>query len=859
MKKIVITGGLGYIGTVLCNIYSGESRFKDITVIDNRFAAERVRQLREWGIRFVHGSVVDTELMKQELKGADTVIHLAGVTDVAYVQSEENDALDKNIREVGVDGARNVIKYTSPECKILFPSTHVVYEGLEETKTGIKEDYPTQTVLSYARGKETSEYDLRDSGKNYVVLRLASVCGYSPTDTMRINIMPNLFSKIASQDGTIKLFSGGVQLKSLVPLMDVARCFKFMEESDDITREVFHCTSDSMTVRQVAEMCKKFNPKLVLTSTDDEIPNLGYTISNEKLLSTGFQFLYTIEGCIKDMVKKWSPHDLYRELEFVDKGGKSLVDERGKINNYELTEPINLVGYIESKQGTVRANHYHPIQEQKCLLVKGQYISVLQDLSYPNAPIETQVINAGDLSTIKPNVAHTMVFTEDSIFLNLVRGEREHENYGTTHTLPYKLVDEGMRVKLLQTYKTNCRSCDSLELKRVISLGESPLANNLMSTPDEKVELYPLEMNYCSNCHNCQLSTTVPAPKMFDNYLYVSSTSKAFCRHFEIAAEKYITKYNLGTDSKVLDIGSNDGIALKPFAERGIGVVGVEPAANICRMANDNGVPTINSYFTTDVSSRIEGIHGKMDLIMASNVYAHADDLRGIARDAFGLLKEDGTFIVEVQYLLDTLQDLTFDNIYHEHVNYWSVTSAVNFFDNLGFTVVDAEHVDTHGGSIRLYVKQNHTKISPNVTSFLKKEKDFGLLSYSTYEKFAKSISQIKKNVNDNFLKLRKKYGVVAGYGSPAKATTALNYFGIDSDYIDYIIEDNALKNGKYIPGVKIPIKDKRYCYENLPDVVIVLAWNFFEYIRDNNLDLVERGVRFVNVKDLQSEDFQLL
>ena len=670
--------------------------------------------------------------------------------------------------------------------------------------------------------------------------------------------MPNLFSRIASQNGVLKLFSGGVQLKSLVPLIDVARCFKFMAENKNINKETFHCSKESKTVKEVAELCKEFNPKLTLIETDDEIPNLGYTISNKKLLSTGFKFLYNIKDCIREMITNWSEKVLIPDLEYLDTGGKELIDARGKINNYELTEPINMIGYIESKKGTVRANHYHPIQEQKCLLVKGQYISVLRDLSIPNAPLETQVINAGDLSTIKPNVAHTMVFTQDSVFLNLVRGEREHENYGITHTIRHVLVDDKMRDELLENYRTDCRSCGSTKLKRVLSLGESPLANNLTNSQNEKSEVYPLEMNYCAECHNCQLSCTVPAAKMFDNYLYVSSTSKTFRKHFEKAADGYVKKYKLGENSTVLDIGSNDGIALKPLLKRGIQCIGVEPAANVARIANDSGIPTINNYFTKKVANEIRKMHGKLDLITASNVFAHADDLKGIATNAFRILKSSGAFVIEVQYLLDTLNDLTFDNIYHEHVNYWSVTSMSNFFSNLGYKVVEVEHVDTHGGSIRVYVGRQADEQKESVKRFLKKERESGLQDYSTYKDFACKVARIKRNVNSNFDKLRSEFKTIAGYGSPAKATTSLNYFGIGSSHIDYIIEDSPLKNGKYLPGVNIPIKDKIYCYNHLPDLVVVMAWNFFDYIKENNKDLIDKGVKFINIKDLQKETLSL-
>ena len=852
MKKIVITGALGYIGTELCKLYSGEARFKNIVAVDTRFCSERVKQLRDWGIDFIQTSILDEERMKDILSDADTVIHLAGITDVAYTKTESNLEQDKNIKETAIVGTRNIINSVADNCKIIFPSTHVVYEGFEETKLDINESEQTCPTLSYANGKVQSEMDLRYSNKNYVILRFASVYGYS-SDTMRTNIMPNLFSKIASQNGTIKLFSGGVQLKSLVPLLDVVRCLKFMEERTDINRELFHLSKDSMTVKEVAEICKDVNPKLKIIETDDEIPNLGYTISNKKLLSTGFKFRYNIKECIEEMIHNWSERKINPDLEYLDKGGKEYVDGRGRILNYELTEPINLIGMIDSKAGTVRANHYHPIQEQKCLLVEGQYISVIKDLSVPNSPIETRVVNKGDIAIIKPNVAHTMVFTQDSVFLNLVRGEREHENYGITHTIPYKLVDDELRDRPLSTYKTCCRSCQNVHLERCVSLGTSPLANNLVDSPDENVITYPLEMNYCPECHNCQLSVVVPPEQMFDEYLYVSSTSSKFVKHFEEAAEKYIQEFNL--DEKygiVVDVGSNDGIALKPFKEHSIKVVGVEPAKNIAKIANEKGILTYEDYFDYKLVNKIIDKHGKANLVTASNVFAHSDKLSEMAESAFNLLEDGGSFVVEVQYLLATIKDLTFDNIYHEHTNYWSVTSIDNFFRGMGVFVYRVEYIDTHGGSIRVYVSKDvNVVIEESVNEFIENEEKFGLTKISTYKDFGDKIDKIKCNVRKNMDKLKEQYGTIAGYASPAKATTALNFLGIDHNDIEYVVEDNELKHNKFIPCVNIPIKNKDYCLENLPDVVIVLAWNFFDYIKEQNQDLIDAGCKFINMNDL--------
>ena len=223
-KNIIITGGLGYIGTELCKIYSGVSWYNNIVVIDNRFISERVNQLRNWGMEFINGDILDRDLLKKYLGQADIVHHLAGITDVARTTKEANAEKDNKLNAVASVGTKNVLNSAPDNCKIIFPSTHVIYEGIQSTKNNIGEDETPVPILSYSIGKVLNEKQIRESGKKYAILRLGSVYGYS-TDTTRLNIMPNLFSKIASQNGTIKLFSGGKQTKSLVPVIDVARCF----------------------------------------------------------------------------------------------------------------------------------------------------------------------------------------------------------------------------------------------------------------------------------------------------------------------------------------------------------------------------------------------------------------------------------------------------------------------------------------------------------------------------------------------------------------------------------------------------------------------------------------------------------
>ena len=848
-KKIIITGGLGYIGTELCKLYSGVSWHHKIIVLDNRFISERVSQIRNWNMEFIQGDILDTKLIKKICQDADVIHHLAGVTAVPRTKSESTNEQDKNIREVGEKGTQNILDVISDKCKIIFPSTHVVYEGIGEIKTDIKEEEKTKPVLSYSTSKAINEEQLKKSGKNYVILRLGSVYGYS-TDSMRIDIMPNLFSKIASQNGTLKLFAGGRQIKSLVPLIDVARCFKFMEEKDSIKSEIFNLTKDTLTVKEVANICKKYNSKITLKETNDEVPNLGFSLSNKKLKTIGFDFLYNLDQNIKEMIHKWSKQDLIKDLEHVKDGENLFVDSRGIISNHQLTEPINLIGMIQSKKGTIRANHYHPQQEQKCLFTKGQIIEIFQDIINSNAPKITQVVNEGQLSIIKPNVAHTMVFTKDTTFLNLVRGERDHENYGITHTIKHVFVDEKEKNLLLKYYKFDCRSCGNVNLKRVVSLGYQPLANNLTNKKDESCELFPLEVNYCGKCHNCQLSVAIDPKKMFSNYLYTSSTSKVFRNHFIEAAKKYSKDLKLNKKkSYIIDIGSNDGVALKPFLDLGFKkILGVEPAKNLAKLANKNKIKTFNGFLD---KKNLKKIKKNADLILASNVFAHSDKLKEMAECMLSLLNNKGTIVIEVQYLLNTLQDLTFDNIYHEHYNYWSLTSLINFFNQFKATIFRSEKINTHGGSIRVYIKkENKIKIENSVKKMLKEEENFGIKNYKTYQKFGEEVYKIRENVIKNIKKLKKNKKTIIGYGAPAKATTALNFFGISNE-IDFIVEDNKLKHNKFIPGVKIPIKNKSQIKNN-KNTLLVLAWNFYDEIKNDNQNLSDE---FINIKQLETSN----
>jgi 2-polyprenyl-3-methyl-5-hydroxy-6-metoxy-1,4-benzoquinol methylase len=315
-----------------------------------------------------------------------------------------------------------------------------------------------------------------------------------------------------------------------------------------------------------------------------------------------------------------------------------------------------------------------------------------------------------------------------------------------------------------------------------------------------------------------------------------------------ISIDEYINEFNLKKeDSFIIDVGCNDGIALIPFKQKGYkNILGIEPASNIAKICSDRGIKTLNSFFDKDIVNKI---NQNADLILLSNVFAHSDKIDEMTRVAKDLLNKKGVIIIEVQYLINTLKDLTFDNIYHEHVNYWSLTSLNYFFKKHNLDIFKVKKIDTHGGSLRIYLcNKNQFKIDKKVGEILEEEQKFGINNFSVYQKFAQSVNVIKDNVKKNIRNLHKEGNKIYGYGAPAKASTAINFFGI-SEFIQKIFEDNPLKHSMYIPGTEIEIIKKENAKNFKIDCMVVFAWNFFSEIKANNSHLCNS---FINIKDLE-------
>lgn len=396
--------------------------------------------------------------------------------------------------------------------------------------------------------------------------------------------------------------------------------------------------------------------------------------------------------------------------------------------------------------------------------------------------------------------------------------------------------------------RSDCRLCGSTDLIEVLSFGETPLANAYLSSTDlDKPEIFaPLVVNACNACKLVQLRDVVDPKILFSNYLYVSGTSPIFVAHFADYAKTIAKRFSLSGNSLVIDIGSNDGVLLSHFKKEGTKILGIDPAKNIAEEATKNGIPTVAKFLSSETARIIASEYGKASIITANNVFAHTDNVIGFVEAIKKLLKPDGVFIFENQYLKDLIEKNLFDMIYHEHLCYYHLTPLVPFFQRLGLRIFDVEHVPTHGGSIRVYVglKDSSHKTSQRVQNMLNGESI--LNNISTYHAFAERINAIGGKLRlllDDFRNQGKR---IVGYGAPAKATTLCYALGIDGRMLEYIVDDSRMKQGLFMPGTHIPIKTSDTLYTDKPDYGLILAWNFADSIVKNHQLFIKNGGIFI-------------
>ena len=381
----------------------------------------------------------------------------------------------------------------------------------------------------------------------------------------------------------------------------------------------------------------------------------------------------------------------------------------------------------------------------------------------------------------------------------------------------------------------SCILCSSVNLVSLFKLKDTPLANEFATVTELKheQESFPLHLNMCSDCNHVQLGHSVSPNRMFSQYAYVSGTAKSFVQHFHSLADHVIASLALDSTSFVVEIGSNDGTLLKRFQDNGIPVLGVDPATNIASIANESGIPTRNDYFTFNVASDILTTSGSADVIIANNVLAHTTQLENIVIGVKELLAPKGVLIFEVSYLLDVVQKLLFDTIYHEHVSYHSIKPLQKFFHRLGLEIYDVNLIPSHGGSIRVYVqhKDGPHKKQFSVEDCISTEEIALLNSIDTFALMKKRIDQLKAKTQMLFAEIKNSGNSICGFGAPAKATTLMYEFDIGAEIIDFIIDDSPLKQGMFTPGLHIPIQPRTHLEMHQTNYVLILAWNFAEHI----------------------------
>lgn len=375
----------------------------------------------------------------------------------------------------------------------------------------------------------------------------------------------------------------------------------------------------------------------------------------------------------------------------------------------------------------------------------------------------------------------------------------------------------------------HCRLCESSRLASVVDLGATPpcesfLSEDLLNLPEST---YPLHLRVCADCLLLQIPALITPEETFTEYAYFSSYSESWMRHAREFTAAAITRLGLGPDSFVVEVASNDGYLLGNVVAAGIPCLGIEPSANVGAAARTAGVPTLTEFLTEDSARRVRAEYGAADLVVANNVYAHIPDLRGFTRSLRTLVAEDGWISIEVHHALNLVRHGQFDTIYHEHFQYYTLASAQRALATAGLAVAEVETLPTHGGSLRIWARPEAVaEPSPRVAELLAIEADAGLHTVEGYRSLREQAERVRQDLLRFLLDQKAAGRRVVGYGAPGKGNTLLNYCGIRPDLLEYTVDRNPYKHGRFTPGTRIPIHPPERIGADRPDFVLVLPWN---------------------------------
>ena len=397
----------------------------------------------------------------------------------------------------------------------------------------------------------------------------------------------------------------------------------------------------------------------------------------------------------------------------------------------------------------------------------------------------------------------------------------------------------------------NCRFCNN-PLKHVfVDLGKSPLSNSFLKEEmlNQPESTYPLCAFVCDKCFLVQLPEYENPENIFENYAYFSSYSETWLKHAENYVNLMLKKFSFDKKSLVVEIASNDGYLLQFFKKAGIPILGIEPAANVAKVAEQKGIQTIVKFFNIKTAKELFKERKSADLIIGNNVLAHVPNLNDFVEGLKILLKQTGVITLEFPHLMELIQQNQFDTIYHEHFSYFSLLTVKKILSSHGLTIFGVEEISTHGGSLRIYVKHSENNLIPtsqSIQELLKKESRFGLENLATYTNFMSKVKMIKENLREFFISVKNEGKTVVCYGAAAKGNTLLNYCGVGIDFIDYVVDRNSYKQGLFLPGTHILIKEPDEVKKTKPDYVVILPWNIKDEIVQQLSYIHDWGGKFV-------------
>jgi SAM-dependent methyltransferase len=396
-----------------------------------------------------------------------------------------------------------------------------------------------------------------------------------------------------------------------------------------------------------------------------------------------------------------------------------------------------------------------------------------------------------------------------------------------------------------------CRFCSASLEQTFVDLGMSPPCQRHIGRHElgDLERFYPLHAFVCSRCFLVQLGEFVTPEEIFSDYAYFSSFASSWLKHCEDYAAQMTERFHLGAGSRVFEVASNDGYLLQYFLKQGIRVLGVEPAANVAKVAVAKGVPTIVEFLGSQTSRRIVAEYGRADLVVGNNVLAHVPDLNDFIAGLGHLLSPSGVLTMEFPHLLRLIASNQFDTIYHEHFSYFSFTTVEQIFAAHGIVLFDVEELATHGGSLRIYGRHRDDAgkaIGPNVAALKDREEKWGVRRLAAYAGFDEQVKAVKRGILQFLIGAKNEGKTIVGYGAPGKGNTLLNYCGIRTDFLDFTVDRNPVKQGNFTPGTHIPILAPDRIKEARPDYLFILPWNLKDEIMEENAYIRDWGGKFV-------------